>query len=191
MKNLSEKAVVGGFYICFRRKRLRKTTLLKLICGLYQVKHGGIFADTTDIENISRHSYYDNVQMLFQDPFLFEGTIEENLTLGETYSRSEIEEILKIVYMDDFVREHGLDYRLTEGGHNVSGGQRQRLCLARILLRRPRVLLLDEATSAVGKEMEGKILGGLRQFMEKNPMMIIAVSHSKEYEKYCTQMWRL
>lgn len=191
LKNLSQKAVVGDFIFVSGESGCGKTTLLKLICGLYQVKHGGIFADKTDIKDISRHSYYDNVQMLFQDPFLFEGTIEENLTLGETYGRSEIEEILKIVYMDDFVREHGLDYRLAEGGHNVSGGQRQRLCLARILLRRPKVLLLDEATSAVGKEMEGKILGGLRQFMEKNPMMIIAVSHSKEYEKYCTQMWRL
>lgn len=191
LHQLSLNAKTGDFVFISGDSGCGKSTLLKLICGLYPIENGNIYVNNRNIADISKHSYYKGVQMLFQDAFLFEGTIEENLTLGDEYPAEKIQEALRISCMDEFVKEHGMDYEIKESGGNLSGGQRQRLCIARVLLREPSILLLDESTSALDKETEAQILESLREFMKKHPMMILAVSHNREYAGQCTQIWEL
>lgn len=92
-------------------------------------------------------------------------------------------DILDTVCLGNFVREKGLNYQLYEQGKNLSGRQKQRLCLARILLRNSKILLLDEVTSALDSETEGKLLERLEQYVVKNNSIMIAVSHSKAFER--------
>lgn len=162
-----------------------KTTLLKLICKLYDLKDGDILINNHSISVVSNESLYQNIKILFQQPFVFEGTILENLTLGDRFDENHIMEVLDIVCLGDFVREKGLNYQLYEQGKNLSGGQKQRLCLARILLRDPKILLLDEITSALDSETEEKLLQGLDQYIVRNNIIMIAVSHSNAFENIC------
>lgn len=164
-----------------------KTTLLKLICRLYELEDGEILINNESISSISEHSLYNNIQILFQQPFVFEGTILENITLGDTFDEEYIWNILHTVCIADFVKEKGLGYPLYEQGKNLSGGQKQRLCLARVLLRNPKILLLDEITSALDADTEEKLLKELEQYICRNKIIMIAVSHSHAFEKICNK----
>lgn len=94
-------------------------------------------------------------------------------------------DVLNIVCLEDFIKERGLNYQLYEQGKNLSGGQKQRLCLARVLLRNPKILLLDEATSALDSDTEKMLLQELEQYVIKNNIIMIAVSHSNAFESIC------
>ena len=128
-----------------------KSTLLKLLMNFYKVTDGNILINDTNLATID-NSLYNHMLMMTQEPFIFEGTIKENLFLGDYFSDDELNYIAKITCIDTLIKEKGLDYILTENGDNLSGGQKQRLSLARILLRKPSVLILDEATSALDRK---------------------------------------
>ena len=168
-----------------------KTTLLKLICDLYEIEDGEILINGKKITLISEKSLYQAIKILFQEPFVFEGSILDNLTLGDQFEEEYIWEILRTVCLDEFVSENGLDYILYENGKNISGGQKQRLCLARILLRNPQILLLDEATSALDMETEQQLIQNLGDYIQKNKVIMIAVSHSHGFEAICNKRWDL
>lgn len=128
-----------------------KSTLLKLIMNFYDVNNGKITINDKDISKVKESSLYDNILMMTQEPFIFEGTLKENLLLGDNFTDDEIAKIAKVACIDNLIEEKGIDYEILEGGSNLSGGQKQRIALARILLRKPSVLVLDEATSALDK----------------------------------------
>lgn len=163
-----------------------KSTLLKLLMNFYKIKDGNILINNTNLSTID-NSLYNHMLMMTQEPFIFEGTIKENLFLGDNFSYNDLNYIAEITCIDTLIKEKGLDYKLTENGGNLSGGQKQRINLARILLRKPSVLLLDEATSALDPKTEKLLINNLNNYLNKYNITLIAVSHNKEISTICNK----
>lgn len=154
-----------------------KTTLVQLIPRLYDATEGTVYVDDRPVAEYPLRHLRDAIGMVLQKNTLFSGTVKDNLRWGkEDASQEEIEEACRIACVDEFIDrlENGYDTDLGQGGVNVSGGQKQRLCIARALLKRPKVLILDDSTSAVDTATEAKIRQGLAEYMPDATKIIIA-----------------
>ncbi len=140
-----------------------KSTVAQLLVRLFDPDTGDIRLDRTPLPELSRPVLGDSAALVFQEPFLFNDTVLENITLGRGAGREEVEAAARLAQAHEFISElaDGYDTLIGERGANLSGGQRQRIALARALVRRPRLLVLDDATSAVDPAVERKILDGL------------------------------
>lgn len=142
-----------------------KTTLVSLILRLYDVSLGEILIDGINVKQYNLKNLRDNIAIVLQNNVLFTGTVRDNLKWGNNKATDqEINEALKMACALDFVNAlpGGLDYDLGQGGVNVSGGQRQRLCIARALLKHPKIIIFDDSTSACDMETERNILNNIR-----------------------------
>ena len=142
-----------------------KTTLVSLILRLYDVSLGEILIDGINVKQYNLKNLRDNIAIVLQNNVLFTGTVRDNLKWGNNNATDdEINEVLKMACALDFVNAlpGGLDYDLGQGGVNVSGGQRQRLCIARALLKHPKIIIFDDSTSACDMETERNILNNIR-----------------------------
>lgn len=164
-----------------------KTTLLKLICGFYEVTDGSIQICGKNVNKIREEELFDLIKIQFQEPVILEGTLKENIALGDTYTEAEIMEALKMVQLDEFAKEHGLDYEIMEAGKNLSGGQKQRLALARVLICNPKILIMDEATNGLDVENEKCIIEHVLKFAEQNKCILIVTSHKKALKEICNK----
>ena len=154
-----------------------KTTLVQLIPRLYDVTEGSVEVGGVDVRRYSTESLRDAVSMVLQKNLLFSGTIRENLRWGnENATDEEIVEACKLAQADDFIRSFpdGYDTKIEQGGTNVSGGQKQRLCIARALLKKPKILILDDSTSAVDTRTDALIRAGFRSYIPETTKIIIA-----------------
>lgn len=154
-----------------------KSTLVKLIPRLYEPQEGEITLDGYDIRRISLKTLRQNIAVVFQDSFLFNTTLRENILFGKPdATEEEMLAAARAAHMDDFARRlpQGYDTYAGEGGVKLSGGERQRVCIARALLRNPRILILDEATSSVDTETEIKIQEALRSLFRGRTSFVIA-----------------
>jgi len=154
-----------------------KTSLVQLIPRLYDVTGGRVLVDGVDVRKYSLRKLREGIGMVLQKNVLFSGTIEENLRWGdEEASMEEIRRIADAAQADSFVTsfQKGYDTDMGQGGVNVSGGQKQRLCIARALLRRPKILILDDSTSAVDTATESKIRECFRTTLKDTTKFIIA-----------------
>ena len=137
-----------------------KTTLVQLIPRLYDTVRGTVKVDGVDVKNYPMQHLRDAIAMVLQKNTLFSGTMLDNLKWGdENASMAEIEEACKIACVDEFIDrlQDGYQTEMGQGGVNVSGGQKQRLCIARAILKKPKVLILDDSTSAVDTATESRI----------------------------------
>ena len=154
-----------------------KTSLVQMIPRLYDVTKGQVLVDGVDVREYSLRNLRQGVGMVLQKNVLFSGTIEENLRWGkEDATEEEIREMAASAQADGFVTSftHGYDTDMGQGGVNVSGGQKQRLCIARALLKRPKILILDDSTSAVDTATEAKIRECFRTTLKDTTKIIIA-----------------
>lgn len=154
-----------------------KTTLVQLIPRLYDVTEGQVLVDGVDVRDYSLKNLREGVGMVLQKNVLFSGTIEENLRWGnENASMEEIRAAADSAQADGFVTAftNGYDTDLGQGGSNVSGGQKQRLCIARTLLKQPKILILDDSTSAVDTATEAKIRESFGTTLKDTTKIIIA-----------------
>ncbi len=154
-----------------------KTTLVSLIPRLYDVTEGGIFVGGTDVRKYAIEDLRDAVAVVLQKNTLFSGTIKENLRWGnENATDDELVRVCKLAQADDFIRSflNGYDTYIEQGGSNVSGGQKQRLCIARALLKKPKILILDDSTSAVDTATDAKIRKAFREEIPGTTKLIIA-----------------
>ena len=154
-----------------------KTSLVQMIPRLYDVTKGQVLVDGVDVREYSLRNLRQGVGMVLQKNVLFSGTIEENLRWGkEDATEEEIREMAASAQADGFVTSftNGYDTDMGQGGVNVSGGQKQRLCIARALLKRPRILILDDSTSAVDTATEAKIRECFRTTLKDTTKIIIA-----------------
>ena len=154
-----------------------KTSLVQLIPRLYDVTAGTVLVDDVDVREYSLKNLRDGVGMVLQKNVLFSGTIEENLRWGkEAAKEQELLSFAKAAQADGFVRAlpEGYETDLGQGGVNVSGGQKQRLCIARALLKQPKILILDDSTSAVDTATEAKIRECFRTTLKETTKIIIA-----------------
>ena len=162
-----------------------KTTICNLIPRFYDPTGGSVTIDGVDVKDVTLNSLRHNVGIVFQDVFLFQTTIRENISYGVNgVTAEEVEEAAKAANLHDFIMTlpDGYDTQVGERGVTLSGGQRQRLAIARTLLVNPPVLILDDSTSSVDVETERSIQKALRQVMENRTTFIIAhrVSSVKE-----------
>lgn len=154
-----------------------KTTLINLLMRFYETQKGEIRISGMGIRNITRDSLRANFGMVLQETWLKAGTIAENIAYGkEGAAREEIIEAAKAAHADGFIRrmEHGYDTQIQEEGGNLSQGQRQLLCIARVMLRLPDMLILDEATSSIDTRTEMKIQEAFQSMMEGRTSFIVA-----------------
>ena len=154
-----------------------KTTLVQLIPRLYEATEGTVYIDGHPVWEYPLKGLRDSIAMVLQKNTLFSGTVKDNLRWGkEDATDEEIAEACRIACVDEFIDRlsDGYDTEMGQGGVNVSGGQKQRLCIARAILKSPKVLILDDSTSAVDTATEAKIREGLASFMPETTKIIIA-----------------
>lgn len=154
-----------------------KTTLVNLLPRFYELTKGRITIDNQDIRDVSLHSLRDMIAVVFQDNFLFSGTIRENILLGkENATQEEIETALRSACLDEFIRTlpKGLDTQIGERGVLLSGGQKQRVAIARAFIKNAPIVILDEATSALDNKSEAIVQQAIDNLMQDRTVLIIA-----------------
>lgn len=154
-----------------------KTTLIQLIPRLYDVTEGSVQVGGVDVRNYDLETLRNQVAVVLQKNELFSGTIKENLRWGNPNATDEeLEEACRLSQADEFIQQFPMKYdtHIEQGGSNVSGGQKQRLCIARALLKKPKILILDDSTSAVDTRTDALIRAGFREFIPETTKIIIA-----------------
>ena len=154
-----------------------KTTVVSLLPRFYDAKSGGIYIDDTDIRDIDLHDLRQNIAVVFQDNFLFSGTIRENILMGnENATEEDVKKAVKMAYLEDVVKgmKNGLDTQIGERGVTLSGGQRQRVAIARAFLKNAPILILDEATSALDNKSEAVVQKAIENLMQDKTVFVIA-----------------
>lgn len=154
-----------------------KSTLVNLIPRFYDIKSGSIKIDGVDIREFSLKSLRQNISMVFQDNFLYSGTIKENIMMGNPDATTEeLMGAIKSAHLQDLISElpEGLETELGERGMTLSGGQRQRVAIARAMLRNAPIVILDEATSALDNESEAIVQKAMDNLMQNRTVFIIA-----------------
>jgi len=154
-----------------------KTTLVSLIPRLYDVDEGTVFVDGVDVKDYDLVALRDGIGMVLQKNLLFSGTVEDNLRWGNgDATDEEVRAAAKCAQADGFISEMNGGYKadIVQGGQNVSGGQKQRLCIARALLKKPKILILDDSTSAVDTATEAMIREAFRTDLKGSTKLIIA-----------------
>ena len=154
-----------------------KSTLVNLIPRFYDIKSGSIKIDGVDIRDISMSSLRHNISMVFQDNFLYSGTIKENIMMGNPNATDEeLQAAIKSAHLGDMLAEcpDGIETVLGERGLTLSGGQRQRVAIARAMLRNAPIVILDEATSALDNESEAIVQKAMDNLMQNRTVFIIA-----------------
>lgn len=154
-----------------------KSTLVQLIPRLYDVTEGCVKVGGIDVRDYNLEALRDQVSMVLQKNVLFTGTIYDNIRWGdENASDEEVQRMCKLAQADGFVNEFpaGYNTQIVQGGNNVSGGQKQRLCIARALLKKPKILILDDSTSAVDTKTDALIRKAFREEIPNTTKIIIA-----------------
>ena len=154
-----------------------KSSLIQLISRLYDTTEGDVYVGDRNVKEYDLVTLRDQVAVVLQKNVLFSGTIKDNLRWGNKEATDEeIREACHLACADEFIdlMPKGYDTYIDQGGSNVSGGQKQRLCIARALLKKPKILILDDSTSAVDTKTDAKIRDGLRRFIPATTKIIIA-----------------
>ena len=175
LKNLSFKIPAGQKVALVGKMGSGKSTLSRLIAGIYEPTEGAILIDGVDVRQIDPADTRKNIGIMLQESWLFSGTIRENIQMGfNEYDDDHLLKICKIAGVDDFVGAHpkGYDLEIKERGIGLSGGQRQTINLARSLLHDPQILLLDEPTSSMDQGTEKKVVQSLQEVSEGKPCLL-------------------
>ena len=154
-----------------------KSSLIQLIPRLYDATEGVVRVGGIDVRQYDLHALRDQVAVVLQKNELFSGTIQENLRWGnENATDEELVEACRLAQADEFIQQFPLKYNthIEQGGTNVSGGQKQRLCIARALLKKPKILILDDSTSAVDTRTDALIRKAFREYIPQTTKIIIA-----------------
>jgi ATP-binding cassette, subfamily B, multidrug efflux pump len=157
-----------------------KSTLVALVCRLYDVTAGSVRIDGIDVRDFDPEQLWAAIGVVPQRGYLFSGTVADNLQLGaapgQVVTEDDMWHALEVAAADDFVRGHadGLDMRVAQGGINFSGGQRQRLAIARAVIRRPAVYLFDDAFSALDVHTDARVRAALRQVSADSTVVIVS-----------------
>ncbi len=162
-----------------------KSTLVSLICRLYDVTAGAVLVDDIDVRDYQTERLWSSIGLVPQRDYLFTGTVADNLRYGKSEAtEEEMWEALRVAAADGFVRAHpdGLHMRVAQGGINFSGGQRQRLAIARAVIRRPAVYLFDDAFSALDVHTDSRVRAALRELSSSATVIVVTQRISTAYQ---------
>ena len=154
-----------------------KSSLVQLIARLYDVNQGSVKVGGVDVRDYDIFSLREEVAMVLQKNVLFSGTIGDNIRWGnKEASLDEVKEVCHLACADEFIDQmpKGYDTWIEQGGNNISGGQKQRLCIARALLKKPKILILDDSTSAIDTKTDALIRKAMRTYLPETTKIIIA-----------------
>lgn len=177
LKNVSFEVYKGETFALVGNSGGGKSTIINLIPRFYDIKSGSILIDGVDVRDITLQSLRDNISIVFQDNFLFSGTIRENIMIGNLKAtEEELQKAIRDSYLEDFVNslEKGLDTNIGERGVLLSGGQKQRIGIARAFLKNAPILILDEATSALDNQAEKIVQQAIENLMKDRTVFVIA-----------------
>src|SRR6478735_9222817 len=177
LSNISFTARPGQTIAIIGSTGAGKTSLLSLLPRLYDPAEGQVLLDGVPVDRMDRADITKRVALVPQRPYLFSGTIEHNLRFGKTEATDqELWDALRVAQGESFVREkkNGLESRIAQGGTNVSGGQRQRLCIARALVTKPRVYLFDDSFSALDVATDARLRAALKRTTSDATVIIVA-----------------
>lgn len=177
LKNINLKIKAGTTTAFVGNSGGGKSTIVSLLPRFYDVCSGQITIDGQDVRELTLESLRDNIAVVFQDNFLFSGTIRDNILMGKPdATEAEINQALEMAYLKDFVdeQEQGLDTDIGERGSLLSGGQRQRLAIARAFIKNAPIVILDEATSALDNKSEAVVQKAIDNLMQDRTVFVIA-----------------
>ncbi|MBO5447478.1 ABC transporter ATP-binding protein [bacterium] len=177
LKNFSLNIAKGETIALVGNSGGGKSTTVNLLPRFYDIKSGAIKFDGVNIKDFDLNSLRENISFVFQDNFLFSGTIRENILMGKPdATEDEINLVIKMAHLDDFLLtlENGLDTYVGERGASLSGGQRQRVAIARAMIKNAPIVILDEATSALDNESEAIVQKALDNLMQNKTVFVIA-----------------
>ena len=177
LKNINLKIKCGQTIAFVGNSGGGKTTLVNLLPRFYDIKSGQILIDGQDVRNLELNSLRDKIAIVFQDNFLFAGTIRENILLGRTdVSEKTLNNAIKCACLEEFINslDKGLDTQIGERGVLLSGGQKQRIAIARAFIKNAPIVILDEATSALDNKSEAVVQQAIDNLMKDRTVFIIA-----------------
>lgn len=157
-----------------------KTTLLKMLNNIISPDEGEIYYNGKELNQFNPIDLRRRVVMLPQTPIIYKGSILDNILIGKKFSKSEIYDIKEI---ETLLEKFNVNKKLNEPAENLSGGEKQRVCLIRVLIMNPEVILLDEPTSALDENTEDLVINYVVEYVKKNNKTLIMVTHSKEIAK--------
>ena len=134
---------------------------------------------------------YDRVMQVDQKPFTINKSIYENICLGDKFTEDELNKVIDVCKLRNLVEQKGLDFVIDERGENVSGGEKQRISIARMLIRKPDLILLDEPTSALDEKTSENFVRELIDYGNKNDMTIVAITHRDDFTKRADEIIRI
>lgn len=177
LKDVSAKLEIGKMYAFVGNSGGGKSTFVSLLPRFYDIQHGEILIDGVNVKNIDLHDLRENIAVVFQDNFLFNGTIRDNILLGKTdYTDEQLNEAIKDACLTDFIAtlDKGLDTEIGERGVLLSGGQKQRVAIARAFMKDAPIVILDEATSALDNKSEAVVQQAIDNLMKNRTVLVIA-----------------
>ena len=177
LSNISFSIQGGSFIALTGPSGCGKTTAINLILRLYRPLSGGIFIDDKDINSIKAESLYSQIGCVLQEPYLWNDTIANNISYGNKEAiLKDVEGAAEIACADKFIQAlpDGYDTVIGENACKISEGQKQRIAIARVIIKKPRILILDEALSSVDGELEAKIICNIRNFLSNSTIIIMS-----------------
>lgn len=177
LKDVSAKLEIGKMYAFVGNSGGGKSTFVSLLPRFYDIQKGEILIDGVNVKNIDLHDLRENIAVVFQDNFLFNGTIRDNILLGKTdYTDEQLNEAIKDACLTDFIAalDKGLDTEIGERGVLLSGGQKQRVAIARAFMKNAPIVILDEATSALDNKSEAVVQQVIDNLMKNRTVLVIA-----------------
>ena len=177
LKDVSAKLEIGKMYAFVGNSGGGKSTFVSLLPRFYDIQKGEILIDGVNVKNIDLHDLRENIAVVFQDNFLFNGTIRANILLGKTdYTNEQLNEAVKDACLTDFIAtlDKGLDTEIGGRGVLLSGGQKQRVAIARAFMKNAPIVILDEATSALDNKSEAVVQQAIDNLMKNRTVLVIA-----------------
>jgi ABC-type bacteriocin/lantibiotic exporter with double-glycine peptidase domain len=181
--NFSHKIDFGSFVTICGKSGIGKSSLIYLLLKFYNPQSGKIKIAGSNISEISDLEIRKNIVFVNQDPLIFSTSILENITLGRPYQKKDLDKVIEICDLEEMLGSmaEGLQAFVGQRGVKISGGQKQKICIARSLLMHPKILILDEATNALDGASEMKILSNIKDFMKGKTVIFIS-HHDKVIE---------
>ncbi len=186
IKNVSFKALKNSTLGIVGPSGSGKSTVISLLCGLYTCTEGKVLLDSTDIKELDLDYYRHQIGVLGQNVFLFNDSLKNNITYGsEDVTEHEIMNVIKVCELEEFIKrlEYGINTNIGNMGSTISGGEKQRIALARAILRKPKLLVLDEPSTGLDKITRDTIIKNIEKM--KGSVTMVIVSHNPDEIKLC------